>query len=421
MRNKKIVGLDLEIGSSPNSSISALYAVYLYDGQNNQETTLRKVNLAEINKIIHGFQPNFVVSDNILEITGNKRNLSQFLYSLPTQTHFVQITYDKNGYQQNLLELAKQSGLKVYNKLNSEKTAELCVYLLFKGHGKILDTNGGSKLVNDYITAQIPESNTEKEKRDQSLIMDNIELRYLPNLISKFNPGSNFISLIGEGKEATVGLFEDKHNNYHVIKCFRKYSPVVNQLKQKVYHYHEWDYAIKLAKAEQEHLKIANQSNISTPKVISQSGPFVVMEAITVDNGPETKIAPTLAQVNIRYLGLDPVELFYESMDLLMELFSNAKLVHNDYSVQNLLLRGDNLFIIDFSQAEQINFKTFIDTPKRIRIDSSLIKIKKDISTISNYFSKKYRLSIETTQIYKEFVDTIPQKLLDQCDEHLII
>ncbi|MCE7737594.1 MAG: hypothetical protein GPJ54_22075 [Candidatus Heimdallarchaeota archaeon] len=418
MRNKKIVGLDLEIGSSPNSSISALYAVYLYDGQNNQETTLRKVNLADINQIIQGFQPDFVVSDNVLEIIGSKQNLDLFLESLPNLTQFVQITYDSNGYQQTLSELAKQSGLNIFNKLNSEKTVELCVYLLIKGHGKIIGKNGNSMLMSEFIHMQ--ESKSEGKNNDEVILMNNIGMRQFPSLISKFSPKSTLVSLIGEGKEAIVGLFEDEVKNYHVIKCFRKYSPVVNGLKPKLYHLHDWDYAIKLAKSEEEHLRIANYHNIATPKVISQSGPFVVMEAITSENGTEIKIAPTLSQTNLRQLGLDPIEFFYQSLDLLMELFSEAKLVHNDYSAQNLLLRGEDIIVIDFSQAEKINLKTFSNTPKRIRVDDALIKVKKDVHTISSYFSKKYRLSIETAQIYKEFVNTIPQKLLDQCDEHLI-
>ena len=54
--------------------------------------------------------------------------------------------------------------------------------------------------------------------------MNDIELRQFPNLVAKFSPSSTFVSLIGEGKEAIVGLFYGKNMEYHVIKCFRKYS-----------------------------------------------------------------------------------------------------------------------------------------------------------------------------------------------------
>lgn len=422
MRNKKIIGVDLEIGSSPNSSFTALYAIYLYDGSKNIGTNLRKVSLKDLNTLIYKFHPDFIVSDNILEITGRKQNINLFLGSLPNSTKFVQITYDENGYQQPLSELAKQNGLNLYGKLNSEKTAELCVYLLIKGIGKIIEGNGSSKLVFQYLKEnQESDSQYSGKKQNLNVLMNDIELRQFPNLVSKFSPDSAFVSLIGEGKEAVVGLFTDANSAYHVIKCFRKFSPVVNAMKSKLYHHHDWDYAIKLAKSEEEHLKIANKFNIATPKAISQSGPFVVMEAITFEDGTETKIAPTLSQVNIRKLGLEPVEIYYDSLDLLIDMFSKAKLVHNDFSAQNLLLNNDEIIAIDFSQAEKINFKTFITTPKRIRIDDALIKVKNDIETITTYFSKKYRLSIETPQIYTEFIGTIPQKLLDQCDEDLII
>ncbi len=422
MRNKKIIGVDLEIGSSPNSSFTALYAIYLYDGSKNIGINLRKVSMEDLNKLIYEFQPDFIASDNILEITGRKEKINLFLGSLPISTNFVQITYDENGYQQTLSELAKENGLNIYGKLNSEKTAELCVYLLIKGIGKIINGNGGSILVKQYIhAAQVQESKSLVKKQDMNVLMNDIELRQFPNLVSKFSPNSTFVSLIGEGKEAIVGLFTNTNSAYHVIKCFRKFSPVVNALKSKLYHYHDWDYAIKLAKSEEEHLKIANNYNIAVPKVISQSGPFVVMEAITFEDDSGTKIAPPLSQVNIRKLDLDPVEIFYHSLDLLIDMFAKAKLVHNDFSAQNLLLKNDHIIAIDFSQAEKVNFKTFIHTPKRIRIDDAFYKVKNDINTITTYFSKKYRLSIETPQIYNEFVDAIPKKLLDQCDEDLII
>ena len=154
----------------------------------------------------------------------------------------------------------------------------------------------------------------------------------------------------------------------------------------------------KLAKSEQECLKIANFFDIATPKVISQSGPFVVMEAIILNNESKIQIAPTISQVNLRNLGLDPIEIFYHSLDLLIELFHKLRLVHNDFSAQNLPLRNGNPVVIDFSQAEKINFKTFIHTLKRIRIDNAIIKVKNDIDTITTDLSKKYRLSIETPQ-----------------------
>ncbi|MCY3412126.1 MAG: hypothetical protein INQ03_10885 [Candidatus Heimdallarchaeota archaeon] len=98
-------------------------------------------------------------------------------------------------------------------------------------------------------------------------------------------------------------------------------------------------------------------------------------------------------------------------MDLLFELFTKVELIHGDFSCQNLLLRDGKLVIIDVRQAQLVNFKTYIDTPVRIRLDKSIKLLKSDIESFISFFERKYRINVDRECILNRFLEKVPGHL----------
>ena len=87
---------------------------------------------------------------------------------------------------------------------------------------------------------------------------------------------------------------------------------------------------------------------------------------------------------------------------------------HQNHNSQNLNFTEEKLYVIDVRQAELINKNTFTDTPVRIRMDRALKILRKDLQVLIDYFERKYRLTIDRTQIYEEVYQTMPAKFRDK-------
>ncbi|MHA1228859.1 MAG: RIO1 family regulatory kinase/ATPase domain-containing protein, partial [Candidatus Hodarchaeales archaeon] len=102
----------------------------------------------------------------------------------------------------------------------------------------------------------------------------------------------------------------------------------------------------------------------------------------------------------------------YESIDILANLFIKAHFIHGDYSEHNLLFtekRG--LITIDVSQSVQYNYKTFVETPIRIRLDYAIELLKNDLYNISKYFRRCYNIGIDIDEVCSEIIHELPSKL----------
>ena len=224
-------------------------------------------------------------------------------------------------------------------------------------------------------------------------------------------------AIIGKGKEATVVLGEDLNDQYVVFKVFRMYSSFASKIRRKAKRVYDVDIPILLAKREYNNLELLQRLGIPVPRPLFVQENFLAMEAIMANDDAENTgnislvIAPQLAQVNVQEWG-DPAEYLEIALELLYEIFARARLVHGDYSAQNLLFRNGELVVIDLQQAKQYNAKTFCATPVRIRVDAALPILYQDIHTVLHYFRKKYHLIMDEEEVKAVFTEAVPKHLL---------
>jgi serine/threonine-protein kinase RIO1 len=216
------------------------------------------------------------------------------------------------------------------------------------------------------------------------------------------------LTVIGGGKEATVLLAENKHNELVCAKVFRYFTSTIKKRMRGTKHLLASDMANLAAK--QEYWNLSGMSNyVPVPKPILLHNNVVIMDFISKGDESE-KPAPLLREINLGRKEAE--EMLYEAIDILADLFLKAKFIHGDYSEHNLMVtNGSTLLTMDVSQSVQYNTKTFIDTPIRIRIDKALDYLEKDIKIINKYFQRIYRMSINPTEVRDAIINELPNKL----------
>jgi serine/threonine-protein kinase RIO1 len=85
-------------------------------------------------------------------------------------------------------------------------------------------------------------------------------------------------------------------------------------------------------------------------------------------------------------------------------------MIHGDYRNDNLMITENGLVTMDVSQSILYNQKTFINTPKRIRIDKAAGFLLADIKNLNKGFTK-YRISIDPKEVYQNILKNLPEKL----------
>lgn len=129
----KVLGIDIEPGSSPNSSIQPTYAIVLIDEKGN---ILEKIEHATISKIIRvswEYKPDLLALDNVYEL-GDARKIIKIVQLLPQNIDIVQVTYI-NGEFKDIKELAKENGIDIQHKLSPMRTAYIAALLALRGVG----------------------------------------------------------------------------------------------------------------------------------------------------------------------------------------------------------------------------------------------------------------------------------------------
>ena len=217
------------------------------------------------------------------------------------------------------------------------------------------------------------------------------------------------LSIIGGGKEATVFLVENIKGELVCAKVFRYFTSTIRKRLRGTIHLLADDMAALAAKQEYWNLYEMFANNIPVPKPRLLIDNIVIMDFIAEESGSHTP-APLLREVDLTYY--DSEELFYESIDILAELFLRGHYIHGDYSEHNLMLtQKEVLFTMDVSQSVQYNTRTFIDTPYRIRIDKAVDFLETDIENINQYFRRAYRITINPNEVKEAIINELPQKL----------
>ncbi|UCG02968.1 MAG: hypothetical protein JSW11_03065 [Candidatus Heimdallarchaeota archaeon] len=226
------------------------------------------------------------------------------------------------------------------------------------------------------------------------------------------------LSVIGGGKEATVLLAENTEEELVCAKVFRYFTSTIRKRLRGTIHLLEDDMAALAAKQEYWNLHEMKVNNIPVPEPILLSDNIVIMEFIAEENGSLIP-APLLREVNLSHY--DPEELFYDSIDILAELFLKGYYIHGDYSEHNLMLTQKGVLLtMDVSQSVQYNTRTFIDTPFRIRIDRAIDLLETDIENINRYFRRAYRITISPNEVKEAIIKELPQKLQNFLNERTL-
>ena len=216
-------------------------------------------------------------------------------------------------------------------------------------------------------------------------------------------------SVIGAGKEATVLLAqESKTKDLVCAKVFRYFTSTIRRRLQGTKHITQVGMASITAKQEYWNLVELYNSKIPVPKPRYLLKNILIMDFI---NSQENKYqpAPLLCDIDISFYD-DPEDILYESIDILAKMFLDAKFIHGDYSDHNLMAAEKGLVTMDVSQSVLYNEKTFINTPRRIKIDKAVALLKIDLNNLINSF-KKYRITIDSEAVCQEIVSDLPEKL----------
>ncbi len=217
------------------------------------------------------------------------------------------------------------------------------------------------------------------------------------------------LSVIGGGKEATVLLAENTEEELVCAKVFRYFTSTIRKRLRGTIHLLADDMAALAAKQEYWNLHEMSINNIPVPEPKLLIDNIVIMEFIAEERGSLSP-APLLREVDLTHY--DPEELFYDSIDIIAELFLRSQYIHGDYSEHNLMLTQKGiLFTMDVSQSVQYNSKTFINTPLRIRIDKAVELLETDINNINQYFRRVYRITINPIEVKEAIIKELPQKL----------
>jgi serine/threonine-protein kinase RIO1 len=404
-----IMGIDVEIGF-PNKPT---YAVYCENSGTSENKIHTGISSSGLKSLIEQFNPQIIASDNINEVLVSDIMIDYFC-NLQDKVDVIQVTASNPSQMTSVLHEARRAGIPLKNKPWPVQTAIICTILAAKQIGsKVYLVKNGGKLNIKYEA--LKPMNVGKASRAMLEIDPSKEMteRESFKLLSEHPFVDEIIGIVAAGKEANVFLVIDRNGDNLIIKSFKTYTSVADAIRSSTYKIKAHQAPIILAKQEARNLKRFEKLRISVPKISFRDGTLVGMEAITYDNG---SLVQPLSNIESK-LTKDQIEGVLEQvLDNLYNIFNNCKMVHGDFSANNLLYDGNKIYVIDVSQAEFVNFNTFIDTPKRIRFDRALEVLIRDLNGILTFFENNFRVKLERELITSQFIDAIPKYFVDKVD-----
>jgi RIO kinase 1 len=157
------------------------------------------------------------------------------------------------------------------------------------------------------------------------------------------------------------------------------------------------------AEKEMRNYRRIFQSGIPCPTPILLKSHVLVMEFIGKDGWPSPRLKDTnLSQNRLR-------EAYVQCVLIMRHLYQRCKLVHGDLSEYNLLWHNNQVYVIDVSQSVESDHPSALDF------------LRKDASTVNDFFRKVGRLNVMTTRQLFEFItsqlaDDLEQTELDSLD-----
>ena len=140
------------------------------------------------------------------------------------------------------------------------------------------------------------------------------------------------------------------------------------------------------AKKEYRNLQRMVEIGLIVPKPIVQRKNILIMEFI----GDEGISAPELRNVRITR----PATKFKNIIKQVTRLYSDAELVHGDLSEYNILVRGNDLVLIDVGQS------VLTDHPMAKEL------LTNDIKNISNFFQRHYDIKVDPNKILNRILNS---------------
>ncbi|MHA2248863.1 MAG: RIO1 family regulatory kinase/ATPase domain-containing protein [Candidatus Kariarchaeaceae archaeon] len=402
----KVMGIDLEIGTNNDPK----YAVYCQNGISSGYKTYRNITPTGLISLIGETNPSIIATDNIKELIYNEM-MTEYFWKLHKTIQLIQVTASNPSQMTSVLHEARKFGIPLKNKPWPVQTAIICTLLASKNVGsKITLTKSGPKI---KIKFQPLESgNTSKRSIDINLSKEMTEREAHKSLVE--HPFvESVVGVIGQGKEANIYLIIDRYGEYTIVKSFRTYTSVADSIRSSNYKMKPHHAPVLLAKLEAQNLIKLAESGIPVPHVKFRDGALVGMQAIMDNKDSLVKPLSTVGSLNNVIQTQDVLE---QVLDALYNIFKKCRMVHGDFSANNILYDGNQIHVIDVSQATSVNFRTFIDTPKRIRFDKGVDILLRDLNGIITFFEKQYRVKLEREHILSQFIELIPRYFQDKVD-----
>jgi serine/threonine-protein kinase RIO1 len=249
-----------------------------------------------------------------------------------------------------------------------------------------------------------------REQRENCRVpLREITVREATNQLLAIGEIKQVFSVIGAGKEATVLLAQEKETEEFICaKVFRYFTSTIKKRLQGTHHISTQEMASIAAKQEYWNLYRLHKASIPVPKPRYLLKNIMMMEFINIEEDSPIP-APLLSDVDLSEID-DPENILYEAIDIIARVFLDAQMIHGDYSNDNLMINENGLVTMDVSQSVLYNYKTFIDTPDRIRIDKAVKYLLTDITNLNKGFYK-YRISIDPEEVVQNIIKQLPEKL----------
>ena len=232
--------------------------------------------------------------------------------------------------------------------------------------------------------------------------------RDAPHLLKEYALLDEVVGTVGGGKEATVYI-GIKDEVPLVAKIFKFFSGTNVKRLRGTHRLTEMDMAAIMAKREFWVLKDLETAGVTAPRPVAHVNNCMTMQLIG-DAHEKPPVAPRLSEVDLRNYG-DPYDFLDQILEEIETMFKNAAVVHGDFSQFNLLFYDSKSWVIDVSQGQLVNMKTFQPTPVRVRIDTAFKILEKDVQTILKHFEKKYRLKLDINDVLEIILEDVPETL----------